>query len=94
MKKMKFVCEKSILCEAVNSVTPAVASKSTLMALECVLLQCRKNILTVTGYNLELGIKKEIEVRSVEDGTIILNARLFGDIINKMPSGELSFSID
>ena len=91
---MNFTCEKSVLCEAVNNVSPAVSAKSTLMALECVLLRCRGGKLTVAGYNLELGIIKEVEVDSREDGEIILNARLFGEIINRMPAGTLSLSTD
>lgn len=46
------------------------------------------------GYNLELGITKELEVSSREDGEILLNARLFGEIINRMPAGELTLSTD
>ena len=91
---MYFSCEKSVLCEAVNNVSPAVSAKSTLMALECVLLRCRGNQLMVIGYNLELGITKELEVSSREDGEILLNARLFGEIINRMPAGELTLSTD
>ena len=91
---MNFSCEKAVLCEAVNNVSPAVSAKSTLMALECVLLRCKSGRLTVIGYNLELGITKEIEVDSREDGEIILNARLFGEIINRMPAGTLSLTTD
>ncbi len=58
------------------------------------LLRCRSGTLSVIGYNLELGITKEIEVDSREDGDIILNARLFGEIINRMPAGSLSLSTD
>ena len=91
---MKFVCDKGILSEAVNSVSPAVAQKSSLMALECVLLRLQNDTLTVIGYNLELGITKEIPVRGFEEGQVIVNARLFGEIINRMPQGELQFTID
>ena len=91
---MKFNCDKAALTEAVLSVSPAVSQKSTLMALECVLLRCRGTVLSVIGYNLELGITKDLEVQGFEDGDIILNARLFSEIISKMPAGELSFSTD
>ena len=59
---MKFNCDKAALTEAVLSVSPAVSQKSTLMALECVLLRCRGTVLSVIGYNLELGITKDLEV--------------------------------
>ncbi len=91
---MKFHCDKATLCEAVNHVAPAVSAKSTVMSLECVLLRCRGGRLSVIGYNLELGITKEIEVNSGEPGEILLNARLFGEILNRMPDGVLSVSSD
>ncbi|MGI5894615.1 MAG: DNA polymerase III subunit beta [Candidatus Merdivicinus sp.] len=91
---MKFICDKTILCEAVNNVSPAVSAKSTLMALECILLRCRNGQLSVIGYNLELGITKQLTVQSSENGDIILNARLFGEIINRMPNTELTISTD
>ena len=91
---MKFTCDKVTLCEAVNNVSPAVSGKSTMMALECVLLKCHDNTLSVIGYNLELGITKDIEVQSFQDGEVILNARLFSDIINKMPNADLTLTTD
>ena len=50
---MKFSCDKAVLCEAVNNVLPAVSTKSTLIALEGILMNCRQNALSLTGYNLE-----------------------------------------
>ena len=91
---MKFSCDKAVLCEAVNNVAPAVSSKSTMAALECVLLRCTAGRLNVIGYNLELGITKEIAVNSSENGELILNARLFGEIINRMPNTELTVASD
>ena len=91
---MQFTCEKAAFCEAVSSVSPAVSQKSTLLALECILLRCRGNLLSVIGYNLEMGITKEVEVEGQEDGDIILNARLLSDIITKMPNGAITLQTD
>ena len=91
---MKFSCDKNSLCETINSVSLAVASKSTMVALEGILLKCNKNQLTLTGYNLELGIIKTIPVQSIEDGEIIINATLLSNIVNKMPEGEIVFTSD
>lgn len=91
---MKFTCDKTALSEAVTSVSPAVSQKSTLLALECILLRCKNDLLSVIGYNLELGITKDLEVQSVQEGEIILNARLFSEIISKMPAGEISLTTD
>ena len=91
---MKFSCDKAALCEVINNVSLAVASKSTLIALEGILIRCVNQQLTLTGYNLDLGIIKSIPVNSSEDGEIVLNASLLSNIVNKMPSGEISFSSD
>ncbi len=91
---MKFTCDKLTLCDAINNVSPVVFGKSTIMALECILLKCKENKLSVIGYNLEMGITKDIEVQSFSDGEVILNARLFSDIINKMPNSDLTITTD
>lgn len=91
---MKFTCNQSVLAEAVNNVLPAVSSKSSLTALEGLYLECSNNQLSLTGYNLELGITKTIEVASLEEGEIILPARLLADILNKSADGDVTFSTD
>lgn len=91
---MKFTCTKSFLSEAINNVIPAVSSKSSLIALEGIKLICENNKLSLTGYNLELGITKSIEVNSIENGGIVLTASIFSSIINKMPEGNISFETD
>lgn len=91
---MKFSCDKAALCETINNVILAVASKSTMIALEGILMKCENSTLTLTGYNLELGIIKSIPVKGEESGEIVLNASLLSNIVNKMPEGEISFSSD
>ena len=91
---MKFSCDKAGLSEAVNSVLPAVSAKSTMAALECILLRVKKDTLTVVGYNTELGITKTVPVAGTEDGEIILGAKLLSEIINRMPQGMLRIAVD
>lgn len=91
---MKFSCDKSMLSETINNVSLAVASKSSMVALEGILLKCQNNTLTLTGYNLELGIIKSIPVSCQEEGEIILNASLLANIVNKMPAGTIQFTTD
>lgn len=91
---MKFSCQKETILGAVQTTSKAAASKSSIPALEGILLELEGNTLTVTGYNLDIGIKTDIQVNGIESGNIVINARMAGDIIRKMPSGELTFSCD
>lgn len=88
---MKFSCAKDILLNAVQTTAKAAAAKSTIPALEGVLLELNGNVLTVTGYNLEIGIRTDIPVTGTEDGAAVVNAKMASEMIRKMPSGELHF---
>ena len=91
---MKFFCSKDIILNAVLATSKAASSKSTVQALEGLLLELDNNILTITGYNLEIGIRTEIPVENGVNGSTVINARMLSDMIRKMPSGSLEFDID
>jgi len=91
---MKFICKQAEINEALANVSRAVPPKSTISALEGVKLYLKKNILELTGYDLELGIQTMIEVNSDDVGECILNSRLFNEIIRKMPSETIEVEID
>lgn len=88
---MKFSCPKEVILSAVQITAKAAAGKSTIAALEGILMELEGNTLTVTGYDLDLGIKTTIEVNGAESGNIVVGARKFGDIIRKMPTGDITF---
>lgn len=89
---MKFTSAKEILIEALLNAAKASSTKSTIPALEGLLLQLMGDQLTITGYDLEIGIKTTIEVNGIEDGEIVLNAKLFCDIMRKMPNKIITVS--
>lgn len=91
---MKIILNKALLCEAVLNVSRAVSSKSTILALEGILLKAKNQSLSLTGYDLELGITTSIEADVREEGEIILSARLFSDMIRRMPSDTVSIESD
>lgn len=90
---MKFSCEKALLQSAINTTSRAVSSKSSIPALEGLLLQADLH-LTVSGYNMQTGIRTNVEAEITEPGTLVLNAKLFGDIIRKLPDDILVFNSD
>lgn len=90
---MKFSCEKAALMEAVSIASRGVSPKSSIPAIEGVLLNASDN-LKITGYNLEMGIETITEAQVSGKGKIVLNARLFGEIIRKLPDDTVSISTD
>lgn len=90
---MKFSCEKAILQNAIATAARAVSPKSSIPALEGLLLEAEKT-LAITGYNLETGIRAVIEAEISRPGSLVLPARLFGDIIRKLPDDVVSFSAE
>ena len=91
---MKFVCEKDVLLDAVSNVGHAVSGKSVHPSLEGILLRAMNSSLFLAGYDLELGITTRIEAEVSEPGDIVLSAKLFGDIVRKLPSEEVRISVD
>ena len=89
---MKILCEKQALVDAVNNVQRAVAAKSALPALEGVLLKANGSSLFLAGYDMELGITTTIEAQVNQPGEIVLNAKLFLEIIRKLPDDEVTIS--
>ena len=90
---MKFSCEKALLQSAIAVTSRAVAQKSSIPALEGLFLRAGEE-LTVSGYNMNTGIRTRISAGVDERGEIVLNARLFGDIIRRMPDDMITFSAD
>lgn len=91
---MKFSCAKDVILNAVTTTAKASSSKSTVQALEGLLMELNDNSLAITGYNLEIGIRTEIQVENGVSGSTIINAKMLSDIIRKMPSGTIDFDID
>ena len=90
---MKFSCEKYLLQSACGTASRAAASKSPIPALEGLLLQAADR-LTVTGYDLKKGIYTQLEADVKEQGSVVVGARLFGEMIRRLPDGIVTLSTD
>lgn len=92
---MKFTCDLQLLSEVVGNVSLAISSKpTTIPALEGVLMQCRQGHLKLTGFDLDIGIYSSIEVQSQQDGAIVLNSQLLGEMLRKMEGPTVSIETD
>ena len=90
---MRFTCEKNMLVTGLNITGRTVAQKSALSAIEGILCQASGN-LTLTGFNMETAITYQIEAEISATGSCILPARLFGDIIRRLPEGPVTVVVD
>ena len=86
---MRFTCEKSMLVQGLNIAGRAVAQKSSLSVIEGILCRAGHH-LSLTGYNMETAITYEIEAEVSDPGECILPAKLFGDIIRRLPEGPVT----
>ena len=91
---MKFICEKEKLLKAINSVVKGVASKTTMPILEGILIQTNDNEIKLTTYDLEIGIEYIIESTIEEQGSTVVNALMFSEIIRKLPDTEISITLN
>ena len=86
---MRFTCEKSMLVTGLNIAGRTVAQKSSLSVIEGIL--CKAGMgLSLTGYNMETAITYDIEAEVTDPGQCILPAKLFGDIIRRLPEGPVT----
>ena len=86
---MKIVCYKDKILKAINSVVKGVASKTTMPILEGILIQTNDNEIKLTTYDLEIGIEYIMECEVKEQGSTVVNAIMFSEIIRKLPDTQI-----
>lgn len=90
---MKLICNKLSLYEAVINVSKAVSERSAMPSLTGIKLRLEDSLLELTGYDLEIGIRTTIAVNSDDKGEFILDARLFSEMIKKMPADDILMEV-
>lgn len=86
---MKIQCLKSNLLSALNTVSKAVSTKTTMPILECVLIEVYSDSIKLTANDLELGIETSLEGKVIEMGRIAIEAKIFTDIVRKLPDSDI-----
>jgi DNA polymerase-3 subunit beta len=93
-KAMKITCQKADLLKSINIVMKAVPSKTTMTILECILIDASTNEIKLTANDMELGIETKVTGMIFEKGIIALDAKLFSEIIRKLPDNEVMIASD
>ena len=91
---MKIICPKNSLLKSVNIVMKAVPSKTTMPILECILINASSNQITFTSNDMELGIETIVEGEIQERGIIAIDAKIFSEIIRKLPDNDVTIETD
>lgn len=91
---MKIICSKSNLLYGVNIVSKAVPSRTTMAILECILIDASANEIKLTANDMELGIETRIEGTIEERGIIALDAKIFSEIVRKLPDNDVVIETD
>ena len=86
---MKFICSRDRLVEIVSIVQKAVSTRSTLPILDGILIDAGADGVRFTGYDLETGIEAQMDADVSSDGQVVVNSKLFGEIIRKLPDEQV-----
>lgn len=91
---MKLVFTKSNLNKAVGIVMKAVPTRTTMNILECILIDATTNEIKFTGNDMELGIETIVEGEIIKKGKIAIDAKLFSEIVRKLPDNDITLTTD
>lgn len=91
---MQIICKKSDLLNSVNIALRAVSAKTTLTILECIVIEATNGTIKLIANDQELGIETIVEGTIVVPGSIAINAKLFSEIIRKLPDSDVTFTAD
>lgn len=91
---MHIICDKSKLIEGMNIVMKAIPSKTTMMILECVVIEVKDNQIKLIANDLQLGIETLIDGEIKQEGSVAVGAKVFFEIIRKLPSDNVSITVD
>ncbi len=90
---MNIICDQHLLRNAIDGVSKAVSTRSAIPVLEGILLKADGFQLTLTGYDLQMGIVTTIEANVRETGQVVLNAKLLSDMIHRLPAGDVLITV-
>ena len=86
---MIFICEKQKLQEGISIVQKAITGKSTMSILEGIYINANENGLTLIGSDIDVSIETKVDADVLEEGSIVIDAKIFGEIIRKLPNSDI-----
>lgn len=89
---MKFLIEKNLLQEAISDVQKAITGKSTLPILQGIYISAKDRVLTLIGSDIEVSIETKVPANIIEEGEVVLDSKIFGEIIRKLPNDTVEIT--
>jgi DNA polymerase-3 subunit beta len=86
---MIFTCEKQKILEGISIVQKAITGKSTNPILEGIYINTNKSTLTLIGSDMDVSIQTSVDATIIEEGSIVIDAKIFGEIIRKLPNSTI-----
>ena len=90
---MKFTCDKKLLADSISIVVKAINSACAIDILKGIKIEARDYI-KMSGSDLDISIESIFEADVYEEGSIVVDARIFGDIVRKLPDGPVEIETD
>ncbi len=91
---MNFVIPQTVLNEGVNIVQRSISNRNALQILDGILISAQEDSIRLTGTNLDMSIDMILPAKVTETGRIVVNSRLFGDIIRKLPDASIHIEVE
>jgi len=89
---MNITCDRPKLLEGINIALKAVPNKSTMDILNCIVIEVKEGIIKLIANDLEIGIETVIEGEITEEGSVAVNAKIFSEIVRKLPAGNININ--
>lgn len=86
---MIFICEKQKIQEGISITSKAITGKTTMPILEGIYIDAKKEGLTLIGSDMDVSIETKVEADILEEGKIVIDAKIFGEIIRKLPNSDI-----
>ncbi|MBE6062003.1 MAG: DNA polymerase III subunit beta [Clostridium butyricum] len=86
---MIFTCEKQEILEGISIVQKAITGKSTMPILEGIYIKTNSNSLTLIGSDMDVSIQTTVNANIIQQGSIVIDAKIFGEIIRKLPNSSI-----
>jgi DNA polymerase-3 subunit beta len=90
---MNIICSKQKLQEGISIVTKAITGKTTMPILEGIYIEATKTGLTLIGSDMDVSIETKVEADVIKEGSIVIDAKIFSEIIRKLPNSEVKIEI-